>query len=411
MDLIITPSKLKGTVTVPPSKSQAHRLLICAALAEGVSHISNISLSKDIEATIGALRALGAEISVDGSTATVKGISRCPESAEIDCFESGSTLRFMIPVACALGVKTVFRGRGKLPQRPITTYLDELPKHGAVFDYSGTMPFCVSGKLSAGTYHMSGSVSSQFITGLILALAVTEGESEVILTSKLESKPYVDITLGCLKLFGAQAEQTDKGYRIKGKGRLKAADTAVEGDYSQAAFFYAANCLGSEIEILGLNVNSFQGDKKVIEICEQMVYNSDNGLRPYQLDCSDIPDLVPALAVLGAYANGQSRIYNAARLRIKESDRIASSVDMICGLGGSACGTEDGLLIDGKEFLSGGTVDSCNDHRIAMAAAVGSVGCKGEVLVRGAECVSKSYPDFWEVFARLGGKVASADQE
>ena len=409
MDILITPSKLKGKVTVPPSKSEAHRLLICAALAEGVSHISNISLSKDIEATIGALRALGAEITVDENAVTVKGIKDKPKTAKIDCFESGSTLRFMIPVACALGVETVFKGRGKLPQRPITAYIDELPKHGVKFDYNGTMPFKVSGKLTAGTYYMSGSVSSQFITGLILALAVTEGESEIVLTSKLESKPYVDITLGCLKAFGAEAEQTSDGYKIKGKSRLVAADTAVEGDFSQAAFFYAANCLGSDIEILGLNVNSFQGDKKVIEICEQMVYNSGNGLRLYRLDCSDIPDLVPALAVLGAYADGQSCIYNAARLRIKESDRIASSVNLICDLGGSAVGTDDGILIDGKEYLDGGTVDSCNDHRIAMAAAVASVGCKGEVLVKGAECVSKSYPDFWKVFEQLGGRFSVAN--
>ncbi|MBR0120007.1 MAG: 3-phosphoshikimate 1-carboxyvinyltransferase, partial [Eubacterium sp.] len=195
------------------------------------------------------------------------------------------------------------------------------------------------------------------------------------------------------------------GYRISGRRSLKPFNARVEGDYSQAAFFYAANALGSDIEIEGLNVKSFQGDKKIVEIFAEMVYNRKNGLNSFDLDCSDIPDLVPALAVMGAFAEGKSRIFNAERLRIKESDRIASTVLLINSLGGQAVPTDDGLVINGRKEISGGEVDACNDHRIAMAAAAASVGCKAGVLVRGAECVSKSYPDFWDVFKNLGGNI------
>lgn len=405
MDIKITPGKLKGKVVVPPSKSQAHRLIIAAALADGESRIENLSMSKDISATISCMQALGARIEVNGSTAVINGVAEPSEKAVLDCCESGSTLRFLIPVAAALGTNTGFKGQGKLPDRPITPYLEELPKHGIRFNYNNTMPFDISGRLRPGKYHTSGNISSQFITGLLFGLAVTEGESEIILTSKLESKPYVDITTAVLRDFGCEVTPTENGYRISGRRSLKPFNARVEGDYSQAAFFYAANALGSDIEIEGLNVKSFQGDKKIVEIFAEMVYNRKNGLNSFDLDCSDIPDLVPALAVMGAFAEGKSRIFNAERLRIKESDRIASTVLLINSLGGQAVPTDDGLVINGRKEISGGEVDACNDHRIAMAAAAASVGCKAGVLVRGAECVSKSYPDFWDVFKNLGGNI------
>ncbi len=405
MDIRITPAKLQGKVKVPPSKSQAHRLIIAAALAEDVSRIEDVSMSKDIRATISCMQALGANIEVKGSTALVRGIEKPAESAVLDCCESGSTLRFLIPVAAALGTRARFEGQGKLPDRPVTPYLDELPKHGVTFDYNNTMPFEISGRLEPGKYHIGGNISSQFITGLLFGLSVTEGESEIILTSKLESKPYVDITTAVLRDFGCDVIPTEQGYRVSGRRFLTPFDARVEGDYSQAAFFFAANALGSKVDIEGLNVNSFQGDKKIVEIFADMVYNRKNGLNSFRLDCSDIPDLVPALAVMGAFADGESRIFNAARLRIKESDRIASTVAMINSLGGQASATDDGLLISGRDLLVGGEVDACNDHRIAMAAAVASVGCKADVLVKGAECVSKSFPDFWDVFKSLGGQI------
>lgn len=405
MDKRIIPSKLSGSVDIPASKSVAHRLIITAALAEGESVITNVYPSKDILATIGGMRALGAQITLEGDTARVKGITAPPQEATIDCCESGSTLRFLIPVAAALGVRTTFIGQGKLPQRPITPFLEELPRRGAQFEYSGAMPFTVSGKLSAGEYRIGGDISSQFITGLLLALSVIPGDSRITLTTLLESRPYVDITAGCLEQFGCKVTADERGFSLRGGRRLAPCSCAVEGDWSQAAFFEVANALGSSVVINGLNVNSYQGDKKILEICRDMVYNENSALRPFELDCSDIPDLVPILAVLGCFCKGVSRITNAARLRIKESDRLAAVSECLNRLGGKVTVLDDGLEIEGVDSLSGGEVDSFNDHRIAMAMAIASAKCTGPLLIRGAECVEKSYPDFWKDFEALGGRL------
>lgn len=405
MNVEIIPSLLKGDVTIPPSKSVAHRMLICAALAKGKSEISNLSFSKDITATIEAVKALGAKIEIDGTTAIVDGIKNPAENACIDCCESGSTLRFMIPVAAALGTKTEFFGRGKLPERPITPFLEELPRHETVFDYNGTMPFGISGKLCCGTYRIGGDVSSQFITGLLLALGALEGESRIELTSHLQSKPYVDITVSVLKKFGAEVKTTEKGYTIIGRGGYTPCKCVVEGDYSQAAFFEVANALGSQINILGLDKNSLQGDKKIVEICSQVMYNKNNELDAFELDCSDIPDLVPALAVLASFCKGKSRITNVARLRIKECDRLEAISQCLNKTGGRVTEFPDSLEIEGVKFLSGGEVDSFNDHRIPMAMAIAATKSKSPILIKNAECVSKSYPDFFEVYEKLGGKI------
>ena len=403
MDILITPSLLRGSVTVPASKSVAHRLIIAAALAKGEPVIHNVFPSKDILATAEAMRALGAEITVEGDTARIKGITEPPAEAVIDCGESGSTLRFIIPIAAALGVKTTFIGHGKLPERPITPYLEELPRHGAEFDYPGTMPFTLSGRLGAGEYRIGGDISSQFITGLLLALSVTPGESRIILTSRLESRPYVDITADCLARFGCTVTETEDGFTVSGTGALTPCECTVEGDWSQAAFFETANSLGSSLEINGLNVNSAQGDKKILEICKDIVYNKKGMRAPFELDCSDIPDLVPILSVLACFSQGESRLTNAARLRIKESDRLAAVTKALCGIGGRVTEYEDMLVIRGVEELAGGEAESFNDHRIAMAMAIASTRCREPLLIRGAECVSKSYPGFWEEFRRLGG--------
>ena len=404
MVVTINPQKLKGEVNVPPSKSVAHRLVIAAALAEGTSRVSNLSFSKDITATVNAMRALGAQIDINGDTAVIKGIEKVPEKAVIDCCESGSTLRFLIPVACALGVETTFLGQGKLPQRPITPYLEELPKHGAQFDYNGTMPFTVRGKLQSGEYRIGGDISSQFVTGLLFALSVLKGESRLVLTSPLQSKPYVDITADCLAKCGVSVKSTDEGYCVKG-GAMNAFEEAVEADYSQAAFFFTANSLGSEISINGLNEKSCQGDKKIVEICKEIVYNKNGGLRPFTLDCSDIPDLVPILAVLASFCEGTSRIENAARLRIKESDRLEAVTVCLNALGGKVTAGSDYLEIQGVGSLSGGSVDCFNDHRIAMAMSVAATRCTSPVTLRGAQCVEKSYPDFFGVYKTLGGDI------
>ncbi|MCD8094933.1 MAG: 3-phosphoshikimate 1-carboxyvinyltransferase [Ruminococcus sp.] len=409
MKIKLLPTLLHGEITVPPSKSVAHRFIIAASLAEGRSVISNLQASADILATIECMRALGTKIDFDGERAVIDGIETPAESAELDCCESGSTLRFLVPVACALGTSARFYGKGKLPHRPLTPLLDELPKHEITFDYNGTMPFGISGKLKGGKFFIGGDISSQFITGLLFALPLLNDDSEIVLTSHLQSKPYVDITLGALSEFGIEIKETKNGYFVKGSQHYKPSDTSVEGDYSQAAFFKTANALGSNVNINGLNVNSFQGDKKIVEIIEKIVYNKNGELNPFELDCSDIPDLVPILAVLGSFCNGTSYITNAQRLRIKECDRLAAISECLNKIGGDVRQTEDGLVINGKKQLVGGEVDSFNDHRIAMAMAIAATRCVKPLVINGAEAVRKSYPDFWEDYRSLGSDVQTLE--
>lgn len=402
MDIKITPKKLRGEVSVPPSKSVAHRMIIAAALAEGRSSITNLFPSEDILATMDCMRALGAGIDFAGDTAVIEGIKNVPDKAVLNCRESGSTLRFLIPVACALGVNAEFNGAGKLPQRPITPLVEELPKHGITFELpkSGdTLPCSVSGKLTAGRFEIDGGISSQFITGLLLALPLLEGDSEIVLTSPLQSKPYVDITAGVLRNFGCGISETENGYYVKGGKRFEPFSGAVEGDYSQAAFFYTAKALGSELEIKGLNEGSYQGDKAIEAVCEEF----SGSRRPLELDCSDIPDLVPILSVLACFCRGTSRLNNVARLRIKECDRLAAMEDCLNKIGGKVTSGEDFLEIEGVGTLRGGEVSAYNDHRIAMSMAIAATMCEEPLIIRGAECVRKSFPNFFDVYGSLGG--------
>lgn len=404
MDIKIIPSKLNGEVNIPSSKSITHRMLICAALAKGISTISNVTFSKDIYATINALKAVGAEISISGNTVTVNGLTgNVPVSADIDCCESGSTLRFMIPVTSALGINAVYKGRGRLPERPITPYIRELPKKGIKFDYSQTMPFSIKGRLEPGVYELEGDVSSQFITGLMFALPLLDGDSEIILTSKLESKPYADMTISCLAQFGIEITETEKGYFVKGRQKYLPQMITVEGDYSQAAFFYVANVLGNKIKINNLSPESCQGDKKIVEIIGGLCYNKEKP-EGFNIDAADIPDLVPVLGVLGTFCEGRSVIYNAARLKIKESDRLAATAEALNALGGKVTPTDDGLIIEHSE-LKGGIADSAGDHRIAMSAAVAACVCREPVIIRNAGAVEKSYPDFFKDYKNLGGNA------
>ncbi len=403
MDIKIIPGKLNGTVSIPSSKSMTHRVLIGAALAKGKSVISNVTFSKYIYATIDALKASGADITAVGNTVTVNGLcGRCPQNAEIDCCESGSTLRFMIPVTAALGINSVYKGQGRLPERPITPYLRELPQKGITFDYENTMPFTVSGKLLSGKYSLEGNISSQFITGLLFALPLLEGDSEIILTSPLESKPYADMTIESLKLFGIDIKETQKGYYIKGSQQYHSSDVSVEGDYSQAAFFYVANALGSNVKIENLKKESTQGDKKIVEITENLCYNENNVPMGFSVNASDIPDLVPILAVLGTYCCDTSRISGAERLKIKESDRLTATAAAINALGGDVTPVNDGLIINNAR-LCGGSIDSCGDHRIAMCAAIAATICQEPVIIKNADSVEKSYPDFFRDYQNLGG--------
>lgn len=402
MNIVITPKKLEGRITIPPSKSISHRALICAALSKGESEITGVLQCEDIDATAEALVALGAAIRTEGNVTHVTGIEKAPDYAEINCRESGSTLRFMMPVCAALGVETVFTGGGKLPNRPITPYIDQFPKHGVEF-VSDVFPYHIKGKLTAGVYPVTGDISSQFITGLMFAMPLLVGASTIQLTSPLQSKPYADITVNCMRSFGIETLEFNGNYNIKGVQTYNPARFTVEGDCSQAAFFAVANELGSNIEIDGVNPNSVQGDRAVFDIIDKTI-KINGSYSGFDIDASDIPDLVPVLTVLASFAEGTSHIRGCKRLRIKESDRLASISTVLNSLGADVKIVGDDLEINGVKELSGGVCSSFNDHRITMSLAVASQRCTQPLTITGAECVAKSYPTFFEDFRALGGE-------
>lgn len=411
MTITITPGKLSGSVTPPPSKSQAHRLLIAAALAHGESVISNVALSQDIEATLRCLEELGAEFTVDGSTITVRGMGANAMSPlrrmaypRLDCGESGSTLRFLIPIALAVRGGGIFTGHGRLMERPLKPYFDLFDEKGIAYELKDNT-LTVSGLLEPGEYRLPGDVSSQFFTGLLFALPLLGGPSALIPTGPLESGGYVQMTLQAMALFGVEFPATlslPPHYHPQGNQTYRAANAAVEADWSQAAFWYAAGALGNPVVPAGMDPYSLQGDRVVME---QLLALSGPG--DLALDVSGCPDLVPPLAATAALRAGRAtRLTNAARLRIKESDRLASVTAVLGALGADITEGPDFLEIRGKETLSGGAaVDSFNDHRIAMMAAIAATRCETPITITGAQCVAKSYPDFWEVYGQLGGNV------
>lgn len=389
-------SILNGTVTAPPSKSAAHRALICSFLAGGGSVFPIIN-SKDMQATTGVIDALK------------RGDST------LNCIESGSTLRFMIPVAASLGKNVTFTGEGRLPERPVGEYLEILPKHNVKVESNGFLPLSISGKLTNGTYEAAGDVSSQYITGLLLALANVDGDSAVILTTKLQSKPYVDMTVKVMADYGVDVKETEFGYLIHGNQQFKKLDYTVEGDWSQAAFFLVAGAIGGNITVNGLDMNSTQGDKEIVNVIRNFGGNitvDDNEIRCFggelkgtEIDASDIPDLVPIIAVLAAFAKGKTVIKGAERLRYKESDRIESVVQNLKLLGAQVQETTDGMIINGGKKLNSAKLKGFNDHRIVMAFSVAGLYIDGTVEIDDAESINKSYPSFFEDYNRLGGKA------
>lgn len=395
MNLTIFPNKLEGTVAVVPSKSQAHRLLICAALADAPTTIKIGTFCDDLMSTIGCISGFGAEIErkIDSSI-TVFPISDIPASAEVFCGESGSTLRFLLPVAGALGIETKFRLSGRLPERPLSPLWEEMQRHGCCLSRSSDGSVLLRGKLRPGHFSMNGSVSSQFSSGLLMALPLLDGNSRLELSERPESKPYIDMTLDVLSKFGVFWNNfyTNGNQRFHSPGEV-----SVEGDWSSAAFWLAANALGSHLSVTGLDHRSTQGDREIMSLLPLL--QSGN----VTINAADIPDLIPVLAVVAA-ANHGATFTNIRRLRLKESDRVQSILSMLRALGGAGEADENTMTIHPRPLI-GGTVNAMGDHRIAMSAAIASTVCTRSVTILGAECVSKSYPGFWEDFTRLGGKI------
>ena len=417
MNIAVKPTPLAGTIRAIDSKSDAHRLLICAGLAAEGTAVALTDLSQDLEATVFCLKAMGCAVNtLSGGGFNVSAPSNFSNlNPVLDCGESGSTLRFLLPVAAALFDGFTVTGRGRLPERPLGPIKEAMAQNGCNFEGEG-LPLRVSGRLRQGKFYLPGNVSSQFVSGLLFALPLLEGDSEIILTSPLESGGYTDMTVSALFRFGVNCEQNEKGYFVPGGQKyISPGKVTAEGDWSNAAFWLAAGALVGLITCTGLNPDSLQRDKRMAEILEQMGANvSRRGgavnvcggkLRGLDADVADIPDLVPVLAAVMAAAEGKSRILNAGRLRLKESDRLTAVTKMLTALGGDVREEEDSLIINGKERLTGGTTEGFGDHRIVMAAAAAACVCRDKVVINGAEAVEKSYPLFFRDYNKLGGKA------
>lgn len=421
MKALIRPAQLHGRIKTVASKSQAHRMLICAAFADKATDIVCEELSLDIRATAGCLSAMGADISYNEDKKSFrvipidrKSFGDTHKQITIDVGESGSTLRFLLPVVAALGVDTHIVMHGRLADRPLSPLWEELEAHGAVLTKNDDSTMDVSGRLRGSEYTIAADVSSQFISGLLFAaplIAEKEADFKLKLTGQIESINYILMTFDALKSFGVGVKRDNDILSIARKAEyVSPGELTVEGDWSNGAFWICASAMTSDkLDVTGLNYDSMQGDKAVIELRDRITAKR-NGNDPCIIDAKNVPDLVPVLSVLAAFAKGETIFTHAERLRIKESDRIKSTVRMLKALGADAEETADGLKVssDGRK-LKGGTVDSCNDHRIAMSAAVASIICENEVEVLTAEAVRKSYPAFWEDFARLGGMVEIVD--
>lgn len=419
-DVKFSPFVPNGTVNVPPSKSDVHRAIICAAMANGVSRISPVALSNDIKATIGCIKALGADAVLENNVLTVDGTNMYKnKTALLDCGESGSTLRFFIPIAAVGNINATFVGKGKLPQRPIGIFTEALPKAGTTCKTKGGLPLEIKGQLKSGIFEIPGNVSSQFITGLLLALPILEGDSEIVLTSPLESVGYIAMTIRTMKQFGVNIDTTENGWHIKGGQTYKSCNYTTDGDWSQAAFFMVLGAIGGKVTVKGVAKDSTQGDKKCAEILARFgakVTQLDNEvtvekgeLKAITIDASQIPDLVPVLSVCAAFAEGTTKIINAERLRIKECDRLKATAELLNNLGGKVKELSDGLEITGVSSLKGGNVNGYNDHRIVMSAAVCAARSDEDITATFAMSINKSYPDFYIDYNSIGGKANVLD--
>lgn len=433
MDITIHPHALTGSIRAVASKSAAHRLLVLAALAPTTTNLDCNSSSDDIEATVSCLEALGARIARTRVGFRVKplpcrtgGDQGFParSGAVLDCGESGSTLRFLLPVGCALGAQMRLTGHGRLASRPLSPLYEELVAHGARLSEKGRLPLEVAGKLRGGSFFIPGDVSSQYASGLLMAAPLLEGPTSIVVGEPIESRPYIDVTLEALRDFGVKvacAREAGAGgnvrrsvFTVPAAAQLASPGTAVvEGDWSNSAFWLAAAAMGGDVAVEGLRMDSPQGDRAVLAALAAFGARVRRGgtsaacahdhLQGRTIDVSDIPDLVPPLAAVASIAEGSTRIVGAARLRLKESDRLETVCAALAALGADIRVEADGLAVSGRPTLSGGEVDAANDHRIAMMAAIAAAHATGSTTIHGAECVSKSYPRFFEDFTLLGG--------
>lgn len=417
MKVKVYPSVCTGEIQIPPSKSMAHRAIMCASLAKGKSVISNIAYSDDILATIAGMRALGASITMEKDTVVIEGIQSLPQKPlQVDCNESGSTLRFFVPLFTLSGQPITFLGRNRLLKRPQGVYQTMFEQQGHRFDQT-EQQLIVQGALKAGSYEIDGSISSQFITGLLFALPLLEQDSIIHIKPPFESRSYIELTLQMLKTFGVTAEfQDNHTLYIPGNQSYQACDYTVEGDYSQMAFYAVLAAIQNDLYCKGVTSSSKQGDKVILSILEDcnckieskqegyLVHKSE--LTATEIDLADCPDLGPVLNVLGMYAKGTTRIYHAARLRYKESDRIAAMEEELKKFHTDITTTEDEIFIKGKptycceQELSGHT-----DHRIVMSMTVAALCSETPVIINGAECINKSYPNFFQDIQSIGGRI------
>lgn len=415
MNIRLKPCRFCGEVTAISSKSDAHRLLIASALSDRQTFIRCNARSADITATVNCLNSLGADIKfVDGGI-SVKPIKEKRKSAVLDCNESGSTIRFLLPVAASLGTNTEFTGGGRLPERPLSPLREQMEAHGVVFSPINVFPVKINGEMISGEFTIKGNISSQFITGLLFALPLLNGNSIINVIPPVESRPYIDMTLNTLKKFGITVTEKSNSFFIPGGQKYASPGTVEsEGDWSNSAFFLTAGAVSGKVTVTGLDVSSVQGDKQILTILKEMgaeitveqgsITVKKGDLHGINIDARNIPDLVPIISVAAAAANdGETVITGAERLKIKESDRLTAVYESLKALGVDISKTDDGLVINKTGIVGGGAVSGYNDHRMVMALSVLSAVSSGDIILRGAEAVNKSYPNFFEDFSSLGG--------
>lgn len=415
MNIRLKPCRFCGEVTAISSKSDAHRLFIASALSDRPTFIRCNARSADITATVNCLNSLGADIKfVDGGI-SVKPIKEKRKSAVLDCNESGSTIRFLLPVAAALGTNTEFTGGGRLPERPLSPLREQMEAHGVVFSPINVFPVKINGEMTSGEFTIKGNISSQFITGLLFALPLLNGNSIINVIPPVESRPYIDMTLNTLKKFGITVTEKSNSFFIPGGQKYASPGTVEsEGDWSNSAFFLTAGAVSGRVTVTGLDVSSVQGDKQILTILKEMgaeitveqgsITVKKGDLHGIKIDARNIPDLVPIISVAAAAVNdGETVITGAERLKIKESDRLTAVYESLKALGVDISKTDDGLVINKTGIVGGGAVSGYNDHRMVMALSVLSAVSSGDIILRGAEAVNKSYPNFFEDFSSLGG--------